>query len=83
MEYLDSDDDIGQKCILDIGSGTGRWYVRAQPSSELTKRAWEVAYQYPNVNVGQTPTSANVQVTGIDLVHSPIPNLPSNITYVP
>jgi SAM-dependent methyltransferase len=51
---LNADDDIGQKYILDVGCGTGRWYVSSLflfTRQILMKRAYEVAQSFPDVNV--------------------------------
>jgi len=58
-DYLNADDDIGQKYILDVGCGTGRWYVSSSSLSTrdiLMKRAYEVAQAFPAVNV-RNPSS--------------------------
>jgi predicted RNA methylase len=59
IDYLNADDDIGQKYILDVGCGTGRWYVPSSPLSTrciLMERAYEVAQSFPDVNV-RNPSS--------------------------
>jgi hypothetical protein len=59
IDYLNADNDVGQKYILDVGCGTGRWYVSSLllfTRDILMERAYEVAQAFPDVNV-RNPSS--------------------------